>query len=60
MGKLEEKLDRAVKEGKVPHAVVFATNKDGICTHIRRSSDANTLTIEQGVSPTSTQSGRTF
>ena len=57
MGKLEEKLDRAVKEGKVPHAVVFATNKNGICT---RRSDANTLTIEQGVSPTSTQSGRTF
>jgi hypothetical protein len=45
MGKLEEKLDQAVKEGKVPHAVVFATNRDGIRTHICRRSDANTLTI---------------
>ena len=28
--KLEDKLAQAVKDGKVPHAVVFATNKDGM------------------------------
>jgi hypothetical protein len=30
MGQLEDSLAQAVKDGKVPHAVVFATNKDGI------------------------------
>ena len=30
MGKLEDQLAQAVKDGKVPHAVVFATNKDGM------------------------------
>ena len=30
MANLEEKLAQGVKEGKIPHAVVFATNKDGI------------------------------
>ena len=29
MGKLEDQLAQAVEDGKVPHVVVFATNKDG-------------------------------
>jgi hypothetical protein len=30
MGQLEDSVAQAVKDGKVPHAVVFATNRDGI------------------------------
>ena len=29
MANLEEKLAQGVKDGKIPHAVVYATNKDG-------------------------------
>lgn len=29
MGKLEDTLAQGVKDGKIPHAVVFATNSDG-------------------------------
>lgn len=30
MGKLEDTLAQGVKEGKIPHAVIFATNADGV------------------------------
>lgn len=30
MGKLEDTLAQGVKDGKIPHAVVFATNGDGL------------------------------
>ena len=30
MGHLEDTLAQGVKDSKIPHAVVFATNKDGM------------------------------
>ena len=30
MGKLEDTLAQGVKDGEIPHAVVFATNADGL------------------------------
>ena len=30
MGKLEETLAKGVEDGKIPHAIVCATNKNGI------------------------------
>lgn len=29
MANMEAKLEQGVKDGKIPHGVVFATNKDG-------------------------------
>jgi hypothetical protein len=35
---LEQTLAAAVQDGKVPHAVVFATNRDGMLLHLKTNS----------------------
>ena len=60
MANLEETLAQGVKEGKIPHAVVFATNKDGMSFLLTIETKLYALINQQVASHTSTPSGTTF